>query len=163
MQPRSQVRVVTIGNLMVNSCSKSLRTTSLDSHSYAFANPVKRKRLRRGISDRETAKDLAMTAERVDQVPTRLRPLTAKTGGLADKIIGRREPGEIRHGLRVPDDDAPFITAAPGRRGRGRRRAGPPRPVSSAVISLRRKLPLRLRYPPSGRIAKNGSYVPFPD
>jgi hypothetical protein len=92
MQPRSQVRVVTIGNLMVDSCRKSLRTTSLDSHSYAFANPVKRKRLRRGISDRETAKDLAMTAGRVDQVPTRLHPLTAKTGGLADRSLAAANP-----------------------------------------------------------------------
>ena len=28
--------------------------------------------------------------------------------GLADKIVGGREPGEVGHSLQVPDDDAWF-------------------------------------------------------
>ena len=47
------------GNLMVNSCSKSLRTGSLDSHSCAPANPIKRKRLRRGIFDKRNRQGLS--------------------------------------------------------------------------------------------------------
>ena len=47
------------GNLMVDSCSKSLRTGSLDSHSCAPANPIKRKRLRRGIFDKRNRQGLS--------------------------------------------------------------------------------------------------------
>jgi hypothetical protein len=36
-------------------------------------------------------------------VPDRLADLHV---GLADKIVGGREPGEVGHGLQVPDDDA---------------------------------------------------------
>ena len=55
------------GNLMVDSCSRSLRTGSLDSHSCAPANPIKRKRLRRGIFDRKAAKSVASSADRLSR------------------------------------------------------------------------------------------------